>query len=72
MKPSVTSIDDEVVDVANELSIAGPQSPRAPMHLDDGSLPHSYTTPKYYFHHQYFQACDLLLQELGLSTCPIP
>ena len=34
------------------------------MRLDDGSQPHKFSMPKDYFHHLYFQACDLLLQEL--------
>ena len=25
---------------------------------------HRFSTPRDYFHHQYFQACDLLIQEL--------
>lgn len=58
---------DKVVDAANELDIAKPQLPRyrrAPRRLDDGSQPHQYNGPKDFFRHQYFQACDLLLQEL--------
>ena len=37
---------------------------RTPARLDDGSQPHRYATPKDYFRHQYFQACDLLTREL--------
>ena len=33
--------------------------------MDDGSQPHRFSDPKAYYHHQYFEACDVLLQELN-------
>ena len=32
--------------------------------MDDGCQQHRYETPKDYFCHQYFESCDLLIQEL--------
>ena len=32
--------------------------------MDDGCQQHRYETPKDYFRHQYFESCDLLIQEL--------
>ena len=58
---------DGVVDFANTIKINGPQLPiirKVPKRFDTGSQPHQYKTPKEYFRHQYFEACDLLLQEL--------
>ena len=58
---------DEVVDIAQKMSIGGPQLPRyrrLPKRLEDGGEPHRYDAPRDYFHHQYFEACDLLLREL--------
>ena len=58
---------DQVLETAEKVEIAGPELPRyrrTPARLDDGSQPHRYATPKYYFRHQYFQACDLLTREL--------
>ena len=58
---------DGVVDFANTIKINGPQLPRiikVPKRFDTGSQPHQYKTPKEYFRHQYFEAYDLLLQEL--------
>ena len=58
---------DDVVKCGEDLNIGSPRLPRyrrAPPRLDDGSLPHQFSTPKEYFRQQYFQTCDLLLQEL--------
>ena len=58
---------DDVVKCGEDLNIDSPRLPRyrrAPPRLDDGSLPHQFSTPKEYFRQQYFQTCDLLLQEL--------
>ena len=58
---------DQVLETAEMVEIAGPELPRyrrTPARLDDGSQPHRYATPKDYFRHQYFQACDLLTREL--------
>ena len=41
-----------------------PRYRRAPARLEDGSSPHQFSTARDYFRHQYFQAVDLLLQEL--------
>lgn len=56
-----------VLDTAHKEKIGEPQLPRyrrTPMRFDDGSQPHRFSVPKDYFRHLYFQACDLLLQEL--------
>lgn len=61
------SFYDDVVITAQKLKIGEPQLPRyrrVPRRLDDGSQPHRYSTPKEYFRHQFFEACDLLISEL--------
>ena len=58
---------DDVVHMAEEVNIGEPQLPRyrrVPMRLDEGSQPHRYDSPKNYYRHLYYEACDLLLREL--------
>ena len=58
---------DGVVKTSQDLKIDPPCLPRyrrVPARLDDGSLPHRFSTPRDYFRNQYYQACDLLLIEL--------
>ncbi len=59
---------DDVVSVAQKECIGEPQLPRyrrAPARLDDGTQPHRFSDPKAYYRHQYFEVCDMLLQELN-------
>lgn len=52
---------------AEQLGIDGPELPRyrrAPRRIDSGSSPHQFSLPKDYYRSLYFEACDLLIQEL--------
>ena len=56
-----------VVDQAHSLDIGGPRLPRykrLPSRLDS-SQPHQFSAPKFYFRKIYYEACDLLIQELA-------
>ena len=58
---------DKVVKTGQDLKIDPPRLPcyrRAPVRNEDGSFPHRYSSPREYFRHHYYQACDLLHQEL--------
>ena len=58
---------NEVVKSAEKIGIGKPQLPRsrrAPCRLDSGSNPHQFTSPCDYYRQIYFEACDLLQQEL--------
>ena len=58
---------DDVVESATDLNISSPQIPRyrrAPSRFDDGCPPHHFASPRSYFRSIYFEACDILLQEL--------
>ena len=51
-----------------DLQIGMPELPRyrrPPARIDDGSRPHQFSTPQEYYRQTYYQACDLLLQELA-------
>ena len=57
----------DVVRMAREVNIGDPQLSRhrrVPRRLDEGSQPHRYDSPEDYHRHLYYQACDLLQQEL--------
>ena len=61
------SFFDKVVKSASDLGIGTPKLPRyrrVPARLDGGSSPHQFETPQDYCRHLYYQACDLLVQEL--------
>ena len=52
---------------AEELGVDKPEFPRyrrAPRRVDCGSNPHQFSSPKEYYRSLYFEACDLLIQEL--------
>lgn len=52
---------------AEDIEIDQPQLPRyrrAPRRTDDGCNPHQFSSPKEYYRHLYFEACDLLGQGL--------
>ena len=59
------------VEEAQQLAIGEPQLPRyrrPAARIDSGSHPHCFSSPRDYYRHLYFEACDLLLRELtGLS-----
>ena len=58
---------DSVVETAQQLAISEPQLPcyrRPPARIDSGSHPHCFSSPRDYYQHLYFEACDLLLREL--------
>ena len=59
---------DKVIKTGQDLKIDHhvyqPRYRRAPVRNEDGSFSHRYSTPSKYFYHQYYQACDLLHQEL--------
>ena len=64
---SFTRFYKDVVDTAADKNIGKPELPRyrrAPARLDDGSQPHRFGTPQDYYRNLYFEACDLLIQEL--------
>lgn len=53
--------------VAEQLSIsqlALPRQKRCPARLQEGALPHEYPSPRDFYHHIWFEACDLLIAEL--------
>ena len=53
-----------ILQTALKLEIGDPQLTRhrkVPKWFDNGSQSHRYTTPKEYFRHQHFEACDLLI-----------
>ena len=62
---------NDVVEEAQQLAIGEPQLPRyrrPAARIDSGSHPHCFSSPRDYYRHLYFEACDLLLRELtGLS-----
>ena len=58
---------ENVVALAEKLSIGAPRLSRyrrQPQRFDEGTQPHVFTEPKAFFHQKYFEACDLLIQEL--------
>ena len=58
---------ESTVKLAQELNIGEPKLPRyrrPPQRLDDGNQPHIFLEPKEFFRQKYFEACDLLIQEL--------
>ena len=59
---------DSVVKGAEELEIGEPVLPRyrkAPRRYDDGAPPHvQFSDPRSFYRQKYFEACDLLIQEL--------
>ena len=58
---------DDVVEEAQQLAIGKPQLPRyrrPPARIDSGSHPRCFSSPRDYYRHLYFEACDLLLREL--------
>ena len=64
---SFTRFYKDVVDTAADKNIGKPEFPRyrrAPARHDDGSQPHRFGTPEDYYRNLYFEACDLLIQEL--------
>ena len=58
---------DSTVAQSKSLRISEPKLPRyrkAPRRFDEGSQPHKFSTAKDYFRCQYFQACDLLVNDI--------
>lgn len=58
---------DSTVAHSKNLRISEPQMPRyrkAPRRLDEGSQPYRYSTAKKYLRCQYFEACDLLVNDI--------
>ena len=58
---------DGVLKSAEELGVDKPELPRyrrAPRRVDCGSNPHQFSSPKEYYRSLYFEACELLIQEL--------
>ena len=58
---------DGVVKSAKDLKIGEPKLPRLrrpPKRLDDRSCPHEFTSPLIFYRKLYFEACDLMIQEL--------
>ena len=59
---------DNTVALAEQHKISQPELPRyrkRPSRYESGSEQHQYGSPKAYFRHIYFEACDLLYVELG-------
>lgn len=42
-----------------------PRYRKAPLRYDDGSHQFAFSDSRSYYHHKYFEACDLLVQELN-------
>ena len=64
---SFNCLYDKVLKTGQDLKIDPLRLPyyrRAPVINEDGSFPHWYSTPREYFRHQYYKACDLLHQDL--------
>ena len=64
----VVNYNNTAVAKAQDLRIGMPELPRyrrPPARIDDGSQPHQFSTPQGYYRQIYYQACDLLLQELA-------
>eukprot|EP00731_Ephydatia_muelleri_P006208 Em0003g456a len=58
---------DSVLKGAKELEIGEPLLPRyckAPQRYDDGAPHVQFSDPRSFYHQKYFEACDLLIQEL--------
>ena len=54
-------------ELADKYTIGEPVLPRyrrRPARYDSGSEPHQYPTPKAYYRHLYYEACDLISNEL--------
>lgn len=59
---------DKVIKLGKDLKLDPPTFPcyqRIPARIDSGSQLFKHSTPKQYFHQLYYQACDLLVQELN-------
>lgn len=64
-----TTFYDGVVNTASELNVSAPSLPRyrrAPARIDGGSQPHRFASPRDYHRSLYYQACDLLVNELEM------
>ena len=59
---------DDVTSLAQKYNINQPELPRyrkCPSRYESGSEQHCYSSPRCYYRHLYFEACDLLYAELG-------
>ena len=59
---------DASVKIAEQISISQPVLPRrrhCPTRFQEGAAPHEYPSPRDYYRHVFFEACDLLIGELG-------
>ena len=59
---------EDTVTKAQDLQIGMPELPRyrrPPARIDDGSQPHQFSAPQEYYRQIYYQACELLVQELA-------
>ncbi|XP_062511818.1 zinc finger MYM-type protein 1-like [Corticium candelabrum] len=55
------------IKLATDLDLEGPclsRPRRQPRRVDDGSSPHVHDTPKVFFRQRYFEACDILINDL--------
>ena len=58
---------DATVKLAEQLSINQPVLPRqrrCPARFQEGASPHEYPSPRDFYCHMFFEACDLLITEL--------
>ena len=59
---------DDVIAMSEEIKIGKPVLPRCrrpPARIDSGSKEHQFSSPRDYYRHLYYEACDLLLRELN-------
>ena len=63
----LTVFFDRMVEKSSALEIGKPIVPRysKPPKKFGGDTQHEFLQPREYYRHQYFEACDLLIQELG-------
>ena len=64
---------DATVKLAEQLSINQPVLPRrrrCPARFQEGASPHEYPSPRDFYRHMFFEACDLLITELESHHIP--